>query len=225
MYFKKLMGAMPVVLLAALLASCNIGKSPAPTEDVKAIYTYAAQTMSAGLLAHQTETAAVVSPTPAASPTPNGTIAPLPTFAIATSSAPFGLPTFSVVATSAVPVGTAASSASGCNNAAYVSETGPVDKSSVSAGKTFVKTFTLENTGTCSWNAGYSFSFVSGDQLGGNNVTYSSKDAATDPGHTNTFKLTLTAPTASGEYIGHWQMETPDGKRFGDRPYFDIIVP
>ncbi len=225
MYFKKLRDVMPVALLAALLTSCNIGKAPVPTVDAKAIYTDAAQTMSAGLLAHQTGTAAAVTASPAASATPNGTVAPLPTFAIATSSAPFGLPTFAVGATSAVPAGTSLTGANGCNNAVYVSETGPVDKSSVTADKTFVKTFTLENNGTCTWNTGYSFSFVSGDQLAGNNVTYAAKDAPTAPGHTNTFKLTMTAPTASGEYIGHWQMETPDGTRFGDRPYFDVIVP
>ncbi len=225
MGFKKLMGVTPVVILAALLTSCNIGKAPVPTVDAKAIYTDAAQTMSAGVLAHQTGTAAAVTATPAVSATPNGTVAPLPTFALATSSAPFGLPTFAVGATSAAPAGTPLTGANGCNNATYVSETGPTDKSSVTAGKTFVKTFTMQNTGTCTWGAGYSFAFITGDQLGGNNVTYTSKDTATDPGHTNTFKLTMTAPTTAGEYIGHWQMEAPDGSRFGDRPYFDVVVP
>jgi hypothetical protein len=224
MSFRKIMGTTIATLMIALLTSCNIGKAPEPTLDANAIYTSAAQTMSAGVRAHETETAAAATPTLAASPAPLASVAPLPTFAIATSSAPFGLSTLAVGVTS-LPAGTAVSAASGCNNAAYVTETGPVDKSSITAGKTFIKTFTMNNTGTCSWTAGYSFSFVSGDQLGGNSVTYSAKDAATDPGHTNVFKLTLTAPTAAGEYIGHWQMETPDGKRFGDRPYFDIIVP
>lgn len=224
MFSRKVLGAVATILMAAALTSCNVGKAPAPTTDVNAIYTFAAQTMSAGLASQQTQTAMAVTPTSAASPTPLVSATPLATFTIATSSVPFGLPTFAVNVTPLPASTSAGTGAVGCNNATYQGETGPADKTDVAAGKPFEKAYSMENTGTCTWNAGYSFAFLTGQALGGKDVTITNKGDFTDPGHTQSFVLKLTAPTTPGEYIGYWQMKAPDGTRFGDRPWFDVIV-
>lgn len=54
MRLNKLVWATTVVVVAAALTSCNLGKAAEPTPDVGAIYTAAAQTMIAGLSAQQT---------------------------------------------------------------------------------------------------------------------------------------------------------------------------
>jgi Ig-like domain from next to BRCA1 gene len=233
MHFKRVMGAAAVMLVAAAQSSCNVGKAPQPTTDVKAIYTFAAQTMSAGLARQQTETAQAASPTPVGSPTPLASPAPLATFSIATGSVPFGTPfgtpfTLPTVALGGTgqPVATRSSSFPvGCNDAAFLSETKPLDKSEVTAGKAFTKGWSLENTGTCAWDAGYSFAFESGEQMDGKDIVIADKADFTDPGHSQTFIVKLTAPDTAGEYKGFWQMKAPDGTRFGSLVYVDIVVP
>ncbi len=234
MYFKKLLGAAAAVLLTAALTSCNAGKAPAPTIDANAIYTAAAQTLAAADSARETQTAQAVTSTPAGSPTSAASPTPLATFAIATGAVPFatsGGTTFSLptLAIGSTPLpsgggGGANNGAVGCNNAVYIGETGPADKTEVTAGKPLEKGWSMDNTGTCPWGAGYSFAFLSGEQLGGKDVVITSKDTATAPGHSQSFIVKLTAPTTPGEYIGNWQMKAPDGTRFGNIVFFDVVV-
>lgn len=219
-------GAIATVLMAIALTSCGTGATPAPTVDANAIYTAAAQTLAAGIARGETQTAQAVTPTPALSATP------LSTFSIATGSVPFGTPqgtpfNLPTVALSGTPrpLGTAPSGAVGCNNAVFIGETPPMDKTQMTAGKNFTKGWSMQNTGTCAWNAGYSWAFVTGDQMAGKNIVMTANDAATDPGHSNTFIVKLTAPTASGEYKGFWRMKAPDGTFFGDMPWVDIVIP
>ncbi len=232
---RRFVGAVAVILLAAAMTSCGTGKTPEPTIDANAIYTSAANTLAAGMNARETETAkAVPSATPLASPTP------LATFSIATSSVPFAITPFSGggltpgAGTTPLPLSTQSTgggtggtgnTAVGCNNSAYLSETAPTDKTQIAAGKNFQKGWSMQNTGTCAWGSGYSWAFVSGDQMGGKDVLITSKDTATDPGHSNTFFVKLTAPQTSGEYKGFWQMKAPDGTLFGVQPWVDIVVP
>lgn len=227
---KRLAGLAATIFMAALLTSCNMGATPAPTIDANAIYTAAAQTLAAGMSAGMTQTAQAVPPTSAASPTA------LSTLPGATGSVPFGtvpptlpggtssgLPTVPVVRTAASGGGSN-QGASGCNNALYIGETGPADKSTVDAGKPFTKGWSMQNNGTCSWGSGYAFAFLSGQQLGGKDVVIGSGDTATAPGHSQAFVVKLTAPKDPGEYIGNFQMKAPDGTRFGTIVYFDVVV-
>ena len=113
----------------------------------------------------------------------------------------------------------------GCDNAAYIGETKPYDKTKLDAGKDFDKGWELENTGTCTWGTGYSFAFSSGDDMQCTSVVYKANDTETDPGHSNTFIVHCTAPTTSGEYKSVFQMKNAQGTAFGAFPYVDIIVP
>jgi hypothetical protein len=233
MNLRKLVWAITPLLLAAALTACNVGKSAEPTLDVNAIYTAAARTLTAERNSQETQTAQAASPTPKASPTALASLAVLPTLAIGTGSVPFGTPpvlfgtlganTPGVSGLPTLPAG--GNTAVGCDNSAYSSETDPLDKAKINAGKDFTKGWEMLNTGTCKWGEGYSWAFVSGDNMSCNNVVYSAKDAATEPGHSNSFIVHCTAPSQAGEYKGFWQMKNASGTAFGVRPWVDIVVP
>lgn len=207
-----------------LLTACNLGKSPEPTQDVNAIYTNVAQTTMAQFSAQQTQTAQAVPP---ASPTAQATFTPLPTFPVLGGTTPLAASPGIGVTPLASPIpsgGTGGSTAVGCNDAAYVNETKPFDNAEITAGKNFTKGWQLQNTGTCAWDEGYSFAFFSGDQMGGADVYIGKNDAATDPGHSNTFIVKLQAPKDPGTYKGVWRMKDDQGNFFGAYPYVLIVV-
>jgi Ig-like domain-containing protein len=230
MQFKKLIWTSAVILLAAALASCNIGKAPEPTPDVSVIYTSAAQTMVSGLRQQQTQTAQAI---PQATATPLASLTPLATFAISTGSVPFGTPfgTPFILGTPGtarptLPSGTGLYSLPvGCNDATYIGETKPLDGTILAGGKVFDKGWSMQNTGTCKWDDGYSFSFKDGDQMQGEDVVIA-KDKAefTEPGHSQAFVIQMVAPKAPGEYKGYWQMKNDQGVWFGSIVYVDIVV-
>jgi hypothetical protein len=217
---KNFAWAVTALLLTTALASCNIGATPAPTIDVNAIFTAAASTMNAQLSDQATQTAEAVTPTPAA------TITALPTFPVIPLGSPFptAAPGGAVAPTTSTGGGTGGSTAVGCDNSTYISETAPDDGKQYSAGDTFSKGWSLENSGTCAWDTGYSFAYVDGDQMGGKDIVLSKDTDFTDPGHSQTFIVKLTAPTAAGEYKGFWQMKNATGVEFGSRVWVDIIV-
>jgi hypothetical protein len=226
MNLRKLVWAITPVLVAAALVACNVGKAPEPTLDVNAIYTAAARTLLAERNAQETQTAQAASPTPKASPTALASVAPLPTLAIGTGSVPFGTPGANTPVVSGLPTLPAGgNTAVGCDNSAFLDETAPLDKAKIAAGKDFTKGWEMQNTGTCTWGAGYSWSFVSGDSMGCNNVVYTANDTATEPGHSNSFIVHCTAPSQAGEYKGLWQMKNASGVAFGVIPWVDIVVP
>jgi hypothetical protein len=214
--------------------------------DVNTINTAAVATAMGQLSAQFTQTALAA---PATLPT--DTPASLPTFGLATATGavlttPGALPTVSFNSTP-VPAGTSlpgltplaspfpttgtgssgqVSTASGCNDAAFVGETVP-DKTQFSAGEKFSKAWQLQNTGTCTWETGYIFTFladVSSTGITGYDVAIKDSDDPTKPGHSQSFIVKLTAPAAAGEYFGYWRMKGKDGNFFGPRVYVDIVV-
>lgn len=113
---------------------------------------------------------------------------------------------------------------SGCtNSAAFVSDVTIPDDTVVQPGQTFVKTWRLNNNGTCAWQTTYQLAFVSGAQMG-------APAAVTLPGVVNAgsnmdVSVTFTAPLTPGTYTSQWQMRTGAGELFGTKPYVRIIVP
>jgi hypothetical protein len=220
MHIKKSAWVVTTLLLAIALASCNIGATPEPTIDTNAIFTAAAGTMNAQLNDQATQTAQAASPTAAA------TFTPLPTFPVVPLGPPFATsaPGGAVLPTTSSGGGTLGSTAVGCDDATYISETKPDDGTQVSAGDTFTKGWSFENSGTCTWDSGYTFAFVDGDQMGGKDIVISKDADFTDPGHSQTFLVKLTAPDTAGEYKGYWQMKNATGVEFGSRVWVDIVV-
>ncbi len=220
MQFKKFVWAITALFLAAALTSCNIGKAPEPTTDVNAIYTSAAQTMISGLSAQQTQTALAVSPTPQSSPTALASFTPLATFAISTGAVPFGTPlVFGTPGAGVTPLptlagGTAPSTASGCDNSAFISDVTVPDGTVMKPGQDFVKTWAIENTGTCTWDDGYALVYQGGT-LDGYDIKIQKKDDFVAPGQTSNFSVKLTASVTPNTYNECWKMRNDIGAYFG----------
>ncbi len=225
---KKFVWLALVVLLAASLVSCNIGKAPEPTQDVNAIYTAAAGTAVAQINDQMTQTAQ------AAPPSPSPTLVPL-----SLPTAPAGVATFAVVGTqfvftpgagtlptaTKVPSGAGTgSTAVGCNNALFLADATIPDNTVITAGKSFDKAWQFQNTGTCAWDEGFSFVYVSGDRMSGNDIIFHKTADFVKPGHGTTFIVPMVAPTKAGTYKGFWRMKDDKGNFFGSQVYVLIVV-
>jgi len=229
---KKFVWLVLVVLLAASLVSCNIGKVPEPTADVNAIYTAAAGTAVAQINDQMTQTAQAIPPTPQSSPT----IIPLslPTLSLSAGATQFvgaGTPlVFNTPAAGILPTATkvpsgagTGSTAVGCNDALYLADT-PLDGTVMTPGKSFDKIWQLRNTGTCTWDDGFIFVFVSGDQLGGTDMGFHKAYDFVKPGYGTSIIVSMVAPTKAGTYKGFWQMKDDKGSFFGPRVWVQIVV-
>ncbi len=226
---KRTLGIVAGVLLASALTACNLARASQPTPDVNALYTEAAATLVSQLNDQQTQTAAAAPPTSEASPTPLATFAALPT--LPAGLTPIGTFTFSTPGAGLptipppIPQGTGVYSFPvGCNDAMFIGETVP-DKTQIEPQTQFKKAWSLQNTGTCTWDKGYVFAFKSGDQLQGENQPIINEDQYTEPGHSQAFVVHLMTPKQPGEYIGSWQMQDDKGTWFGSVVTVDVIVP
>jgi Ig-like domain from next to BRCA1 gene len=229
MHSKKLFWAAAVLILTASLASCNLGKSAAPTQDVSSIFTSAAGTMVAQFNDQMTQTAQAAPLTD--TPTVEASFTPLPTFPVA-GITPFGaggtpflfntpIGGTTIATTGGGPV---YSTANGCNDAAFVLDVTAPDRTVLARNRIFDKIWEILNSGTCTWGTGYRLAYQSGDKMGGNDIVITKFDKTTPPGHTNSFVVWMKTPGSAGEYIGYWKMETPAGVVFGQRFSVDIVV-
>lgn len=198
---RKIFGL--IVPAAILLTACNLPGNP-PTPDLSQIVSQTKTAMAVSLFL--TATAQPVSPQPAnpsETPTSNPTAIP-PTIVQQTPAATE--PAAST--TSPPPTGIP-----GCTNRAeFVSETVP-DNSIFSPGQEFIKTWTLRNNGSCTWNPEYALIFIRGEQMSGTSPSPIGKVVA--PGQTIQIYLPQTAPAAAGVYQGFWMLRSTDGIQFG----------
>ena len=87
------------------------------------------------------------------------------------------------------------------------------DGARVPGGKSFLKTWRLRNSGTCTWNSAYSLVYVRGEQMGGDTAVPFPGDVK--PGDSAELSVNLTAPGNRGTYRGYWQLRNQAGKDFG----------
>jgi hypothetical protein len=229
---KKILWIAAAIALSMVLVSCNLGKAPEPTIDANALYTAAANTLIAQLGEQQTQTAQSASATALVSPTPFATFTPLPTFPGLVGLTPFGTFVLGTPALGITPLATAAvpgaaSWPQGCNDATMISETWPKKEGGTVVAKRqdFKKSWSLLNTGTCTWDEGYVFAFKSGERLSGEDQKIDDESEYTAPQHSQAFVLHLRAPSVPGYYRGNWQMKDDKGDWFGSLVYVEIIVP
>jgi hypothetical protein len=212
-----------------LTAACNLGKSPEPTPDIGAVYTAAAETLISQLGDQLTQTAQALPPPALASPTPLASFTPLPTFPVLGGLTPFGALAVGTAGTGIAPQSPAVPGpitngmAVGCNNASFMEET-IKDGTLMSTQHDFDKSWSLQNTGTCPWDEGYTFAFKSGERLGGKDIRILHAEDFTEPGHSQTFIVHMAAPRTPGEYVGSWQMKDDAGTWFGSQVWVKIVV-
>lgn len=229
MYFRKSVQLGVLSLLAIVLTACNLGATPAPTVDVNAIYTSAAETALFTYSQQLTQTALAASPTPMGTNTPAASNTPFPTapLSLTTPIAGFGTPAATIVGL-ASPIPTAAGPA--CLNAAFISDVTVSDGSEMEGGQDFEKVWAIQNSGTCDWDEGFVFAWVSGDNLDGYDIEISNKNKYNThdfvkAGETTQFKIDMTAPLAKREYNACWRMKDDTGEFFGTFACVKINVP
>lgn len=106
-----------------------------------------------------------------------------------------------------------ASAWSTCDAAQFIADVTVPDGTSFSSGASFRKTWRLKNIGSCTWTTAYSLVFDSGERMGG--PTSVSLPGNVMPGQTVDISIDLTAPGASGHYIGYWKFKNASGTPFG----------
>ncbi len=109
----------------------------------------------------------------------------------------------------------------------FIKDVSYPDNTGVAAGGSFVKTWQLMNDGTCTWGPEYDLVFVKGEQLGGAIASPLTDTVA--PGEPVDISIQLEAPKANGTYQGFWQLQNPDGDRFGfgeeaETPFWVLII-
>ncbi len=109
------------------------------------------------------------------------------------------------------------------NDAEFIKDITIPDYSKIEAGATFTKTWLVKNTGTCSWEEGYQFTFLEGDHLGGPDEVQVTEIITPDTEYT--FSVGLTAPEDPGTFKGTWQLYDSEGEAFGQKFIVAIEVP
>jgi hypothetical protein len=239
MFVRKFPRHLSLSLLTAalFLASCGGGAPTVPTADINAISTAAVETAIAQLSAQFTQTALAA---PTSTTLPTNTPISLPTFSLPTAGSPAptaagGLPTVSFnttpvagvtqIASPAAPPAATVSLGDACNNSVYEADLTIPDGTVLKPGVDFKKVWQFRNTGTCTWDEGYSLVFIGGDQAI-DPVNYDIKIKADfiGPGESAEFDIPLTAPLTEGPYTGAWRMRSDSGVYFGETFTVNFVV-
>jgi ABC-type amino acid transport substrate-binding protein len=109
-----------------------------------------------------------------------------------------------------------------CDYMTFVADLTVPDGTQINPGQGFTKTWRIQNTGTCTWDASYTFAFVQGNAMSGQTQNINGSVA---PGQTYDVSVNMTAPTTPGNYGGEWQMVNGQGVPFGTRVWVHIVVP
>jgi hypothetical protein len=196
-----------VMLTALILAACNmpvIGEAP-PTSAP---------------LPSQTELPLVTITQPGVAPTTTLTQAP----PSPTVSAPTA--TFTPLPTN-TPTTSPTSAPGACTDKIkFIDDITIPDNTEMLPGQDFVKTWRLQNAGTCTWTNQYSLVFISGDQMNG--VSPQPLAGSTAPGATLDVSASMKSPGTVGKYQGNWELQNPSGVKFGtgnnaSEPFYVLI--
>lgn len=121
----------------------------------------------------------------------------------------------------AQPSATGAPSA--CTNAfQFIADVTIPDGQTVAPGGSFVKTWRVKNTGTCTWDSAYTIVFVAGEQLGAPSPSLIPQAA---PGATIDISLSMVAPASPGVHSSGWRLRAGNGVQFGATLTAVISVP
>jgi hypothetical protein len=198
-------------VVAAIVGRLFLQPGPEATQDPDLIYTAAAQTVEAELT--QTSGGGSVDTAPTAT-----VMVLLPTATVAVQPTSTAVPTNTPPATAVPPPPTATVQAIPCDRATFVKDVTYPDNTEVAVGTTFVKTWRLKNSGSCTWTSGYSVVFVGGDAMNGP-ASAQLTTGTVPPGGTIDVSVTLKAPDTAGTYRGDWKLRNSAGALFGIGEY------
>jgi hypothetical protein len=99
-----------------------------------------------------------------------------------------------------------------CQDAAeYIADDG-MDGTTYTPNTPFTKTWTVKNTGSCTWDDGYLVSFISGDimtQQPGYFILPQGQTVA--PGQTVNIRIDMSSPPENGNYKSNWGLQKENG--------------
>jgi hypothetical protein len=130
------------------------------------------------------------------------TATPIPAFEISSTPNPL------MTNTSAPVIGEP-----GCTTSARLVSENPPDNALLKPGEYFWKTWSLQNTGTCTWDSTYKLIYSSGDLMGAL-ISYPLPEIFA-PGDTKDISIYLKAPDTEGTFTGYWLIQTPWNTYFG----------
>ena len=194
-----------LVALASLLYACGPSAPIQSTPDVYAIHTAAAETV----IAEFTQTAQAVPPTSVATATEAVTATPLATLP----------PTATTVPTNDPFVSTPTEIT--CDDSKFVADITVQDGTEMTLGQDFVKTWKVRNTGSCTWDTGYSVIFAYGEKMSGVSEPLTS---AVAPNEELEISVRFKAPDNTGQYSSVWRMANASNSPFGENFFVLIVV-
>jgi hypothetical protein len=192
---KKISLLLIIIIFSLTLSACNMPRpNQTPTGAADSVGTYAAETVAAfstQLAAQVTPSLAVETPQPTTAATQTQSV-PQPTNQSAAS------PT-----TTSVP----------CDRAEFVSDVTVPDGTKIGPGTSFVKTWRLKNTGSCTWTTSYRVVFDSGNALG----APASFNLPTNvpPNGIADISVNMKAPDSPKDYESFWKLQNAAGITFG----------
>jgi hypothetical protein len=101
----------------------------------------------------------------------------------------------------------------------FLSDVTIPDGTVVAPGGAFVKTWAIQNSGTCAWGGGYNVLFVDGEAFGASSPQ---PIPAAKPGDIINISINMTAPVTPGTHTSVWQLQASNGVPFGVR--FDVVI-
>jgi next-to-BRCA1 protein 1 len=103
----------------------------------------------------------------------------------------------------------------------FVTDVSVEDGTTMNPQQSFVKIWKIRNEGTVAWPENTRLSYVGGDKLA--NVEAVAVPPI-EPGVEVDIAFDMTAPSLPGRYVSYYRLLTPDGTRFGQRVWVDIVV-
>jgi hypothetical protein len=123
------------------------------------------------------------------------------------------LPTITPILYTPAPAPTVFQTGNCVNKIGNISDQTYPDDTAVKAGENFVKTWELENAGTCTWMPDYALVFVANEQMQA--VSPMPLGSSVKPGEKIEVSVSLTAPESAGKQRGIWMLQDSAGKAFG----------
>ena len=189
-----------IAISALLFSACQTSE---PTQDIDAQKTGFAQTADVQMTM-TAEAQPTSTPTSAPTPTPEATAT------MESTETPEGVET----STATRP------SSSGGNDSGVWLYNDPPDNTVFAPGEEFTVTWTLENTGTSTWNNNYYIEFAEDEQMGAEDKYYI--PLSVPPNTSVQVSANFVAPDAEGTYRSTWTLVNDNDVPFS--PFFYVVI-
>jgi len=128
--------------------------------------------------------------------------------------------TFEIVEQSLV-IGSPDGLAKGINpNARFIKDVTIPDDTVIEAGKSFTKTWLVNNNGDTFWDDSYQLVFAGGTPM---TTVHTHSISETDTDENQEISIEMIAPTTPGTYYSDWRLQDDSGQQFGDIMYARIV--